>query len=378
MDKYHQMKGFVSSALEYARHKTEKTFNTLQRYLQILGVTSDLSIFDPGSSIAAEFYVSLHELMAGLESRSGLMWSAISTLHHACRNPSARVALIHTYKYTPILTKLLGSHLIQEKRLRVLQLLQELTYGIRISWQEAHLPQLITTLTQWIEGNEKDVVGLALGVLVNLCYKNLPAVYTLMRSVDSKQFLRTILKLQGDNINTRVQVCKLLIILEHISGEIPDSEILNFVNMTYSTLGNAFKSIDVYHLKHVVDFFLDVQTNIHSRSVLLKYEKYVGDTSRLLELVNSSSEPECVSVLFEFLESLVMLQVPGLSSIYPDIVKEAMNWIPTNMACTKSLQLICTVAMETRKQACGSQEALWLRVLEQLDHGLSVSCRILE
>nr|CAD7430871.1 unnamed protein product [Timema monikensis] len=342
------------------------------------GVTSDLSIFDPGSSIAAEFYVSLHELMAGLESRSGLMWSAISTLHHACRNPSARVALIHTYKYTPILTKLLGSHLIQEKRLRVLQLLQELTYGIRISWQEAHLPQLITTLTQWIEGNEKDVVGLALGVLVNLCYKNLPAVYTLMRSVDSKQFLRTILKLQGDNINTRVQVCKLLIILEHISGEIPDSEILNFVNMTYSTLGNAFKSLDVYHLKHVVDFFLDVQTNTHSRSVLLKYEKYVGDTSRLLELVNSSSEPECVSVLFEFLESLVMLQVPGLSSIYPDIVKEAMNWIPTNMACTKSLQLICTIAMETRKQACGSQEALWLRVLEQLDHGLSRLLLILD
>nr|CAD7572231.1 unnamed protein product [Timema californicum] len=316
MDKYHQMKGFVSSALEYARHKTEKTFNTLQRYLQILGVTSDLSIFDPGSSIAAEFYVSLHELMAGLESRSGLMWSAISTLHHACRNPSARVALIHTYKYTPILTKLLGSHLIQEKRLRVLQLLQELTYGIRISWQEAHLPQLITTLTQWIEGNEKDVIGLALGVLVNLCYKNLPAVYTLMRSVDSKQFLRTILKLQGDNINTRVQV----------------------------------------------------------RSK----RTYVGDTSRLLELVNSSSEPECVSVLFEFLESLVMLQVPGLSSIYPDIVKEAMNWIPTNMACTKSLQLICTIAMETRKEACGSQEALWLRVLEQLDHGLSRLLLILD
>nr|CAD7450817.1 unnamed protein product [Timema bartmani] len=148
--------------------------------------------------------------------------------------------------------------------------------------------------------------------------------------------------------------------------------------MTYSTLGNAFKSVDVYHLKHVVDFFLDVQTNIHSRSVLLKYEKYVGDTSRLLELVNSSSEPECVSVLFEFLESLVMLQVPGLSSIYPDIVKEAMNWIPTNMACTKSLQLICTVAMETRKQACGSQEALWLRVLEQLDHGLSRLLLILD
>jgi hypothetical protein len=77
---------------------------------------------------------------------------------------------------------------------------------VKISWQEAHLPYLISTLTSWIVGGEKDVISLSLGVLVNLCYKNLPAVYTLMRSVDSKQFLRTILKLQNDNINTRVQV----------------------------------------------------------------------------------------------------------------------------------------------------------------------------
>jgi hypothetical protein len=77
---------------------------------------------------------------------------------------------------------------------------------VKIAWQEAHLPHLISTLTSWISHAEKDVINLSLGVLVNLCYKNLPAVYTLMRSMDSKQFLRTILKLQNDDINTRVQV----------------------------------------------------------------------------------------------------------------------------------------------------------------------------
>ena len=77
---------------------------------------------------------------------------------------------------------------------------------MKISWQEAHLPCLISTLTSWIVNGEKDVISLSLGVLVNLCYKNKPAVYTLMRSVDSKEFLRTILKLQNDGIDTRVQV----------------------------------------------------------------------------------------------------------------------------------------------------------------------------
>lgn len=83
---------------------------------------------------------------------------------------------------------------------------------MKISWQEGHLPCLISTLTSWIVNGEKDVISLSLGVLVNLCYKNLPAMYTLMRSVDSKEFLRTILKLQNDGTDTRVQVSVLDVI----------------------------------------------------------------------------------------------------------------------------------------------------------------------
>ena len=67
------------------------------------------------------------------------------------------------------------------------------------------------------------------------------------------------------------QVCKLLIILENIAGEIPDTDILNFVNVSFSTIGDAFKSKDVFLLKHMVDFFKDVQSNPHSREVLHTY-----------------------------------------------------------------------------------------------------------
>jgi hypothetical protein len=83
-----------------------------------------MSVFDPGNSVAAEFYVSLHDLMSGLEPKSGLVWCAIGVLEHACHNPAARHALVHTYKFAPILTRLLGSNLIQEKKIRILQLLQ--------------------------------------------------------------------------------------------------------------------------------------------------------------------------------------------------------------------------------------------------------------
>lgn len=67
----------------------------------------DLSIFDPGTNIAAEFYVSLHELMNSLASRTTLIWSAVDVLQNACRNAAARQALIHTFKFAPILARLL-------------------------------------------------------------------------------------------------------------------------------------------------------------------------------------------------------------------------------------------------------------------------------
>lgn len=67
----------------------------------------DLSIFDPGTSIAAEFYVSLYELMNSLGSRSTLIWTAVDVLQNACRNVPARQSLIHTYKFAPILARLL-------------------------------------------------------------------------------------------------------------------------------------------------------------------------------------------------------------------------------------------------------------------------------
>lgn len=75
--------------------------------LQTLGASLDLSIFDPGSSVAAEFYVSLHELANSLASRSSLIWSVIAVLQHACKNTAARNALVETYKFTPILARLL-------------------------------------------------------------------------------------------------------------------------------------------------------------------------------------------------------------------------------------------------------------------------------
>ncbi|XP_025991978.2 uncharacterized protein LOC105203182 [Solenopsis invicta] len=361
MDKYQHMRAFISAALAYTKHPSESVISVIQRNLGIISASLDLSIFDPGTSVAAEFYVSLYELMNSLGSRSTLIWSAVDVLQNACRNVPTRQSLIHTYKFAPILARLLEANLTTEKRIRVLKLLQELTYGIKISWQEAHLPYLISILTQWVvQSNEEEIIALSLGVLVNLCYKNLPAVYTLMRTVDTKAFIRTLLKLQ-DHVNTSVQCCKLLIILEPTNTNISEKYIMDFASLTFVSLRTAMSQKDVLLLRHIVDFFNDVGQNEHSRNVLLTYSNYSKDIENLLATLEENADPECVALTMEFLLSLVKLKLSALTPLYPACIKSAMTWVPVEQVCSKALALIRSVIIDSRRTKTSVQ------VLTELD-----------
>ncbi|XP_014215606.1 polyamine-modulated factor 1-binding protein 1 [Copidosoma floridanum] len=369
MEKHQYVRAFISAASEYAKHPSEASGSVIQRNLGALSASLDLSIFDPGTSISAAFYVSLHELMNSLGSRSSLIWSTIDVLQTACKNPAARQALIHTYKFASILTRLLEANLTSEKRIRVLKLFQELTYGIKISWQEAHLPYLMTTLSQWItQSSDEEVISLSLGVLVNLCYKNLPAVYALMRSVNTKTFLQSVVKTRGQNINIRVQCCKLLIILEYANSDILDSYILDVALVTFTNIIPTLKKEDVLLLRHIVDFFDDIRQNERFRAVLLTYSNYVKDVTDILATLKDVSNRECAGLVMEFLHSLMKLQAPCLVQLYPLIVKTAVSWVTTESVSSKALALIRTIVCDSRRSKSSAEvlEALDLSVLTLL------------
>lgn len=362
MDKYQHVRTFISAVLEYTKHPSETTASILQRNLGVISTSLDLSIFDPGTNIAAEFYVSLHELMNSLASRTTLIWSAVDVLQNACRNAAARQALIHTFKFAPILARLLEANLTSEKRIRVLKLLQELTYGIKIYWQEAHLPYLVSVLTQWVtQSREENIIALSLGVLVNLCYKNLPAVYILIRTIDTKAFIRTLLKIQHYSVNTKVQCCKLLIILEHTNTNISEKSIWDFADVTFSSFITAMKQKDVLLLRHIIDFFDYVGQNEYSHAVLLTYPHYGRGVENILATLEDNADPECVALMMEFLSFLVKLKLSALVSLYPLCVKTAMTWVPVEQVCSRALTLIRVTVIDARRTKSSSE------VLAELD-----------
>ncbi|XP_058800070.1 protein CIP2A homolog [Phymastichus coffea] len=362
IENFQYIRSFISAASEYAKHPNETSASMIQRNLDAVSASLDYNIFDPGSSVSALFYVSLYEMMNTMGSRSTLIWNAVDVLQTACKNSAARHALIHTYKFAPLLTRLLEANLTSEKRIRALKLLQQLTYGIKISWQEAHLPYLIKTLSQWvIQSTEEEVIMLSLSVLVNLCYKNLPAVYVLMRSVNTKTFLQSVVKTSGQNINIRVQCCKLLIILEHANSDILDSYILDVATVTFTNIIPTLKNQDPLLLRHIVDFFDDIRQNERFRSVLLEYPNYFKDVENILETLKDKSDQECSNLIMEFLLSLMKLKATDLVQLYPSIVKVAVSRVPINNVCTNALALIRNIVVDSRRTKNN------LEVLEELD-----------
>ncbi|CAG4961595.1 unnamed protein product [Parnassius apollo] len=103
----------------------------------------------------------------------------------------------------PILARLLFSAISNEKKIKLLSVMQDISYGIKISWQESYLSELMKQLTDWIvqpmsEPQYRTIGHKSLTVLVNLCYGNLPAtrIYALMRTIDTKEFVVHLINLK--------------------------------------------------------------------------------------------------------------------------------------------------------------------------------------
>ncbi|KAF7989199.1 hypothetical protein HCN44_007729 [Aphidius gifuensis] len=350
MEKYHNIKSFIVTATEYSRNPSETTASVLQRNLNAIKISADLTIFDPGSIILSEFYLSLYNLTKTLESKTSLTWCTLDVLQHVSKNLAARQTLIHTYKFYQVLARLLESNLITEKRIKVLKLLQELTYGIKIHWQEAHIPSLMNILTQWImQSKEEEIITLSLGILINLCYKNISVIHTLMRTIDAKAFHRMLLKLQSSSVNTRVQCCKILMIMEQESQDIPEKFIFDFVDITFRSLVSALSEKNVLLIQHIVEFFDDIRQNEHTKNALVSCTNYTNYVKNILNQLDIMTDSECAALVIDFFISLMKLKLTEFISLYKYSLKIAIKWIPVDRVSNKALSLIKHILVDSRR-----------------------------
>lgn len=86
-----------------------------------------------------------------------------------------------------------------------------------------------------------------------------------------------------------VHVCKLVIILNHMDGKVPEDAFIKLVQVTFRTLIEAFKSREVILLRHVIEFFLDVKKQNPHNEGIRKFDSYDVEVDKIIEV--------CISLL---------------------------------------------------------------------------------
>jgi len=107
---------------DHLQSPTGESYQKLLHDLNYLETSGDPTVFDMSSMTGAQFHMNLYELLTRLDSTSALLWKAISLLQKACTQSKSHSTL--SYRYIPLLGKVLAESLTQEKKLKLLSLLQ--------------------------------------------------------------------------------------------------------------------------------------------------------------------------------------------------------------------------------------------------------------
>ncbi|KAH1026073.1 uncharacterized protein LOC109536708 isoform X2 [Dendroctonus ponderosae] len=350
-NRFLKMKMLVTAVEQYLETRNDDQLNMINQYLQGLSLSLDLSLYDPDTNMAGNFFLSIYELMNNLEPRSLTSWHCVDVLLNCCKNSGARKALMTTYKFLPCLARMMCDQLPTKKKVSLLRLVQNITCGIKIQWQIPHITHLITSLCKWIERQQPDheVLELSLAVLVNLCYKNVSSVYILQHHTDLKKFIRMCLSLKG--MIVELYVCEMALILEDISGYIPGVLFPKLIDNTFMACIETYRKRDNLVFKQVIEFFMVfAKNNPAMTSALAAYDKYGERVGSILELIERSSDQsdqdlECVEALLEFIDFLIEAKVPQISSLYGRIIPLALNWMQEMTTSYRALSVLRDIAI---------------------------------
>ncbi|RVE50032.1 hypothetical protein evm_005238 [Chilo suppressalis] len=370
--KFINLKLFVTAAREFEATHSENAVNLMNRYLGLIASSCDLSIFSPGRSEVCAFFSSLWRVMCD---GRGPHWAGVAVLSRASIEPNARHALTHTYKFMPILSRLLSDSISNDKKVKLLSVMQDISYGIKISWQESYLSSLMKQLTEWItqpmtDPQQRTIGHKSLTVLVNICYGNLPAIYALMRTVDTKDFVVHLINLKDGGYGG-VEVCRLLVCLSGATrgaAATRQPDVHSYLNCTMRTFNKAIVDQDATQLLHAYTFINDLCTDNNLRGFVLTYPHFSQALKEAMDDIDNlckinpldAGEPEqmidCLRNSLKFLTVLVNLDLYSLRCHHGHLVCICMK--ASRVCLPEALDLFAAIVVQYRDEGRLPQDLL--------------------
>lgn len=191
-----------------------------------------------------QFYVHLHQLLENEKITDVvLIRQCLTIIENAVKHEHMKDKLVQNYRFVQVVAKILTR--FPTEKVRILTLLEEMTYGIHFPWYEYFLEGLLKNLIEMIR--EKSEISIqAFAILINLCFKNTDCIYIVLRFIRIEELAKLV-----ESYGIYTQKFYVIFNLKEDS-KLKHNQVLGISK----EMELAFDRSDLSHLRHVVDYIL--------------------------------------------------------------------------------------------------------------------------